>query len=122
MTDPAVTFSKAITRRPSSSVIDGLRSHDAGNPDFAQLEKDHKAYVKSLKAAGAEVLELDPLEDLADAVFVEDTALCLPDCAVLMRTGAKSRQPEVLVISFLSIAYQSAFLTSILSKGAALRS
>ena len=95
MTDPAITFSKAITRRPSSSVINGLRSHDAGNPDFAQLQKDHQAYVKSLKAAGAEVLELDPLEDLPDAVFVEDTALCLPDCAVLMRPGAESRKPEV---------------------------
>lgn len=91
MTNPAITFSKAITRRPSSSVINGLRSHDAGNPDFAQLQQDHKAYVESLKAAGAEVLELDPLEDLADAIFVEDTALCLPDCAVLIRPGADSR-------------------------------
>ena len=56
MTNPAITFSKAITRRPSSSVINGLRSHDAGNPDFAQLQQDHKAYVESLKAAGTEVL------------------------------------------------------------------
>ena len=95
MTDPAITFSKAITRRPSSSVIDGLRSHDAGNPDFAQLQKDHKAYVQSLRAAGAEVLELDPLEDLADAVFVEDTALCLPQGAILMRSGAPTRAGEV---------------------------
>lgn len=95
MTDPAITFSKAITRRPSASVINGLRSYNAGNPDFAQLQQDHKAYVASLKAAGAEVIELEPLEELADSVFVEDTALCLPDCAVMMRPGAESRQPEV---------------------------
>ena len=99
MADPAITFSKAITRRPSACVKHGLRSEDAGDPDFLRLERDHQAYVDALKAAGANVVELEALDDLPDAVFVEDTALCLPDCAILMRPGAESRGPEVTQIS-----------------------
>ncbi len=38
---------------------------------------------------------LDPLPGHPDAVFVEDTALCLPGGAILMRPGAPSRQGEV---------------------------
>ena len=99
MSDPAITFSKAITRRPSACVTSGLRSEDGGDPDFLQLERDHYEYVGALKAAGANVVELDPIDNLPDAVFVEDTALCLPDCAILMRPGAESRRPEVAPIA-----------------------
>ena len=99
MSDPAITFSKAITRHPSACVTHGLRSEDTGDPDFSQLERDHHAYVDTLKAAGASVVELSALDDLPDAVFVEDTALCLPECAILMRPGAESRRPEVAQIA-----------------------
>ena len=99
MSDPAITFSKAITRRPSACVTRGLRSKDAGDPDFLQLERDHYEYVSALRAAGANVVQLDPLDNLPDAIFVEDTALCLPDCAILMHPGAESRRPEVAPIA-----------------------
>ena len=99
MPDSAITFSKAITRRPSACVIRGLRSEDAGDPDFLQLERDHYEYVGALEAAGANVVDLDPLDNLPDAIFVEDTTLCLPDCAILMRPGAESRRPEVAPIA-----------------------
>ena len=55
----------------------------------------HAHYVATLKETGAEVIELDPLDAFPDAVFVEDTALCLPQGAVLMRPGAPSRMGEV---------------------------
>ena len=38
--------------------------------------------------AGATVILLDALDAYPDSVFVEDTALCLPEGAVVMRPGA----------------------------------
>lgn len=95
MTDPTFEFSRAITRRPSASITRGLRAEDTGTPDLDQMLKDHAHYVATLKNTGAEVIELPPLDDFPDAVFVEDTALCLPQGAVLMRPGAPSRMGEV---------------------------
>ncbi|MCZ7676380.1 MAG: arginine deiminase family protein [Roseovarius sp.] len=95
MSDPTYQFSRAITRRPAASIVDGLRAEDTGTPDLAQMLKDHARYVAALKRTGAEVIELPPLEDYPDAVFVEDTALCLPQGAVMMRPGAASRLGEV---------------------------
>jgi dimethylargininase len=95
MTNPSFEFSRAITRRPASSIINGLRAEDIGTPDLEQMLADHAHYVATLKKTGAEVIELPPLDDYPDAVFVEDTALCLPQGAILMRPGAPSRMGEV---------------------------
>ncbi len=95
MPDPTFEFSRAITRQPSSAIVDGLRAVDTGTPDLDQMLKDHASYVEALKSTGAEVVVLPALEDFPDAVFVEDTALCLPQGAVLMRPGAATRMGEV---------------------------
>lgn len=95
MTNPTFEFSRAITRRPSASIVNGLRAEDIGTPDLEQMLADHAHYVATLKQTGAEVIELPPLEDYPDGVFVEDTALCLPQGAILMRPGAPSRLGEV---------------------------
>ncbi|WP_037312822.1 dimethylarginine dimethylaminohydrolase family protein [Ruegeria halocynthiae] len=95
MTDPTYQFSRAITRRPADSIVNGLRAEDIGTPDLSQMMQDHAHYVATLKETGAEVIELPALDDFPDAVFVEDTALCLPQGAVLMRPGAPSRMGEV---------------------------
>lgn len=95
MTDPTIEFSRAITRRPSASVTNGLRAEDIGTPDLTQMLADHAHYVATLRETGAEVIELPPLEGYPDAVFVEDMALCLPEGAVMMRPGAPSRLGEV---------------------------
>ena len=95
MTDPTFQFRRAITRAPGSSIIDGLRATDTGTPDLDRMRADHALYVASLRETGAEVIELPALEAFPDAVFVEDTALCLPQGAVLMRPGAPSRMGEV---------------------------
>ncbi|MCT8330985.1 dimethylarginine dimethylaminohydrolase family protein [Albidovulum sediminis] len=94
-TDPSWQFTRAITRRPGESVTHGLRAVDTGAPDLGLMLKHHADYVAALRAAGAEVVELPPLEPFPDALFVEDTALCLPEGAVLMRPGAPSRAGEV---------------------------
>jgi dimethylargininase len=41
-------------------------------------------------------VELDALEAFPDSVFVEDTALCLPEGAVIMRPGAPTRLGEAV--------------------------
>ena len=95
MTDPTCEFTRAITRRPAASVVNGLRAEDVGTPDLTRMLADHAHYVATLKQTGADVIELPALEDFPDSVFVEDTALCLPRGAVMMRPGAPSRMGEV---------------------------
>lgn len=90
----STAFTHAITRRPGESVAGGLRAEDTGTPDLARFLAHHAAYVAVLKETGAEVIELPALEAFPDAVFVEDTALCLPQGAVIMRPGAPSRLGE----------------------------
>ena len=95
MTEYAYEFTRAITRLPATSIVDGLRAEDFGNPDHTQMLQDHAHYVATLEEAGASVTVLPALEAFPDSVFVEDVALCLPEVAVLMRPGAPSRLGEV---------------------------
>jgi dimethylargininase len=95
LTEPSYEFTRAITRLPAHSIVNGLRAEDVGNPDHEQMLKDHAHYVATLKEAGASVTELPAVEAYPDSVFVEDVALCLPEVAILMRPGAPSRLGEV---------------------------
>ncbi len=99
MTEASYQFTRAITRAPAPSVVDGLRAVDTGAPDLAAMQAAHATYVATLREAGARVIELPALPDFPDSVFVEDTALCLPQGAVLMRPGAPSRMGEVAAIA-----------------------
>ena len=87
-------FTHAITRKPAPSIIAGLRAVDTGTPDLAVMQAHHAAYIATLQETGATVIELPALEAYPDSVFVEDTALCLPQGAVVMRPGAPSRLGE----------------------------
>ncbi|PVA11202.1 dimethylarginine dimethylaminohydrolase [Pelagivirga sediminicola] len=95
MSNPATHFTHAVSRRPGASVTGGLRAEDRGAPDLARMLAAHDAYIATLRETGAEVIVLEALEDYPDALFVEDTALCLPEGAVMMRPGADSRMGEV---------------------------
>ena len=87
-------FTHAICRKPARSLINGLRAIDTGQPDYDVFVKDHEDYISALKKCGAKVYLLDALEQYPDSVFVEDAALCLPECAIIMRPGAPSRLGE----------------------------
>jgi len=93
-TDFATHFTHAITRRPAASITAGLRAVDTGPPDLAVMQAHHAAYCATLRETGATVIELPALEAYPDSVFVEDTALCLPQGAVVLRPGAPSRLGE----------------------------
>lgn len=116
MQNPSFTFRHAITRAPSHSITKGLRATDTGTPDFDQIQKDHAHYVATLKEAGLTVTELAALDAFPDGQFVEDTALCLPKGAVLMRPGAPSRAGEVaemaphLAAHYKAVAIRTGFI------------
>lgn len=99
MTRNSYTFTHAIVRSPAQSIIDGLRAVDTGQPDFELFLQHHRNYIAALDSTGATVIELQPLEDLPDSVFVEDAALCLPKGAIVMRPGAPSRLAEAAAIT-----------------------
>ncbi len=94
MDEASFRFTHAITRRPAASITHGLRAVDTGAPDLQEMEAHHADYVSALRATGATVIELPSLPAYPDSVFVEDTALCLPQGAVIMRPGAPSRLGE----------------------------
>ena len=99
MTHFSYRFSHAITRRPASSITQGLRAVDTGNPDPALILAHHAEYVAALRAAGMTVVELAPLEDFPDSCFVEDAALCLPQGAIVLRPGAQTRLGEAAAMA-----------------------
>jgi len=94
MSDTSFRFTHAIVRQPAPSATQGLRAIDSGQPDITRMRADHAAYVAALRAAGGTVIELPALDAYPDAQFVEDTALCLRQGAVVMRPGAPSRLGE----------------------------
>ena len=94
MSDHSYRFTHAITRRPAASILNGLRAVDTGSPSLAVMQQHHADYIAALRSTGATVVKLDTIEAYPDSVFVEDTALCLPQGAVVMRPGAPSRLGE----------------------------
>ena len=92
-------FSHAITRHPAASISQGLRAVDTGTPSLARMQSHHADYIVALRSTGATVIELAALEAFPDSVFVEDTALCLPEGAVIMRPGASSRLGEAAAMA-----------------------
>jgi dimethylargininase len=63
--------------------------------DVGRAVKQHAEYCAALRRTGLTVQTLRAEEGLADAVFVEDTAVVLDEVAVLARPGAESRRGEV---------------------------
>jgi len=87
-------FRYAIVRRPGPELVNGLTSAALGEPVFEKALGQHREYVRALKSCGVEVLELDPLPGYPDSTFIEDVALCTPECAVITNPGAPSRKGE----------------------------
>jgi dimethylargininase len=86
----------AIVKTPTHRLVDAceLTFLDRVSMDFDLLLAQHAAYREALARAGADVITLDASPDLADSVFVEDTAVLLDEVAILTRPGAPSRRSE----------------------------
>ncbi|MFP5346163.1 MAG: dimethylargininase [Actinomycetes bacterium] len=87
---------KALVRRPSPRLAEGLVTHIDRSPVDADLAlQQWQGYVQALRDAGWEVTEVEPAFDLPDSAFIEDAVVVYGDVAVITRPGAKERQPEV---------------------------
>jgi len=86
----------AITRPTGEELLDCELTHIDRTPiDVERARLQHDGYLAVLRSLDVEVIELSRLPGHPDAVFVEDTAVVLPEVAVLLRPGADSRQGEV---------------------------
>ncbi|SMC54434.1 dimethylargininase [Desulfocicer vacuolatum DSM 3385] len=92
-------FNSAIVRKPSSSVVSGLRAEDLGDPDYHGVKAEHDAYIKTLESVGMRVTVLPALEAFPDSIFMEDPALVFTEGAIILNPGAPSRQGEAREIA-----------------------
>lgn len=79
-------------------MVNGITGTDLGRPDYALAQKQHNAYIATIKNCGLDVTILEPDEGFPDSTFIEDACLITPFCAVLTRPGAASRRDEPRLI------------------------
>jgi dimethylargininase len=86
---------RALVRRPSSRMAEGLLTHIARQPVDADLAlRQWEGYAAALERSGWETIEVPAADDCPDAAFVEDTVVMYADVAVISRPGAEERRPE----------------------------
>lgn len=90
----------ALTRAVPPSIGRCELTHLARAPiDVERAAGQHREYEDALRALGCTVRRLPPEPELADSVFVEDTAVVLDEVAVLTRPGAVSRRAETASVA-----------------------
>lgn len=90
----------AITRAVGPPLADCELTFQAREPiDLAEAILQHAAYLDALRQAGIATEVLPAVEHLADAVFVEDTAVVLDELAVITRPGSMTRRAEVATVA-----------------------
>jgi len=86
---------KALVRRPSSRLSDGVVTHIERTPiDQQMAQAQWDGYVRALREAGWQTTEVTAADQHPDSVFVEDTAVMVGDTAVITRPGAEQRAGE----------------------------
>jgi dimethylargininase len=86
----------ALTRGVSSSIGNcQLTFLERECIDTAKAIQQHQAFIRCLEGMNVHVIPLREMDELPDAVFVEDTAIVVDEVAVVARMGARQRQPEV---------------------------
>ncbi len=74
--------------------------------DLTNARAQHAKYVEALRHLGCEIHEFPRLDHQPDAVFVEDTAVVVPELAVLTNPGAESRRGEIESVGETLAAYR----------------
>jgi dimethylargininase len=87
---------KAITRGVSDRFSDDcqLTFFKRMEIDLDLARRQHKEYETALQSLGVAVTHLPSDPELADCVFVEDTAVVLDEIAIITRPGAETRREE----------------------------
>lgn len=90
----------AVTRKVSSAMMRCELTHlQRTSIDVALAREQHHAYEQVLRDLGCRIESLPEEPELADSVFVEDTAIVLDEVAVITRPGAPSRRAETASIA-----------------------
>ena len=85
----------ALTREVTPAITRCELTYLAREPlDHRRAVLQHDEYERLLQALGCQVERVPAHPDLADAVFIEDTAVVLDELAVITRPGAESRRGE----------------------------
>lgn len=88
-------ITKALVRRPSPRLAEGLVTHiERSEIDLDLAERQWEDYVEALRSQGWETIEVEPAPDCPDSVFVEDAVVVYGRTAVITRPGADARKPE----------------------------
>ena len=91
---------RALARRPSSRLAEGLVTHvERQTIDVDLAMRQWAAYVDALHAAGWETIEVPPMDECPDGVFIEDDVVMYGDRAVVARPGADERKPETAPVA-----------------------
>lgn len=90
----------AMTREVSPNIGRCELTHlERSTIDVGLARAQHRRYEECLASLGCEVFRLPALDELPDAVFVEDAAVVLEEAAVITRPGAESRRAETASIA-----------------------
>ena len=86
----------AITRQVSPRFCDCELTHLERIPINLEIARaQHDDYTQALEKLNCHIIELPAEPDFPDSVFVEDTAVILPEAALVTRPGAQSRRGEI---------------------------
>jgi len=75
-------------------MVHGITSANLGKPDYGRALEQHQGYVEALEQCGLRVKVLEVDSRFPDSVFIEDVALCTPECAIIANPGVISRRGE----------------------------
>lgn len=90
-----MTTDRALVRRPSPRLAEGLITHRERVPVDVELAgRQWQQYIDALAGSGWTCVDVPPVDDCPDGVFVEDTMVVFRDLAVIAWAGADERRPE----------------------------
>jgi dimethylargininase len=100
----------AITRKVSPAINQCELTHIARESiDYDRACAQHEQYEEALRSLGMQVISLPAEPDLPDSVFVEDVALVVDECAVMLNPGAVARRPEVASVERALVPYRDIY-------------
>ena len=87
---------KALLHTVSPNLNECVLTHLKRTPiDIDLARKQHRAYRDFLKKHHIDVVELNENNELADSVFIEDTAIIFHEVAIIAQMGVASRRREI---------------------------
>ncbi|RMG82116.1 MAG: amidinotransferase [Chloroflexi bacterium] len=92
-------FIRALVRRPSYTMAEGITTQSLGIPDFDKAIEQYGIYLDTLRACGLYVTALPPDERYPDGHFIEDDAVIFGDMAFICNLKEPTRAGEIVEIN-----------------------